>query len=243
MNPSTVGLVSGVNYSREKIISIIQRKLVIDTTRILWNIKDSVNQLKSLNKAATINNLVVLVRFADDTAFSKTTSQLDALFNDENNPSLKHYFREVSYNQLEVNSVYVNSLQGNVFSFQDSFPKSYYQPRTVNNPNGCVEERFCNLNGYCQYEESDVGIFRIDELMNRISEYINLAFDTAYNYDIDNDNTFDAITLIVSDAVVSGREMLWAHMHTIRKNSLKNKIFIDSLKVKNFILLNNVNST
>ena len=89
----------------------------------------------------TVNNLNVFIRFADEDEFGNARSYYDSYFNNENGPSMKHYFSEVSYDMLTVNTIHypISSMDSNL-SYQDQYPRSYYQPyNAVTNPEGYTD--------------------------------------------------------------------------------------------------------
>jgi hypothetical protein len=100
---------------------------------------------KDAPTTGTINNLCVFIRFSDESEsiFNRQRSFYDAFFNKADGPSLGHYFNEVSYEKLTVNSVYyphVDDFTTNL-SFQDTYARSYYKPyNATSNPNGYAND-------------------------------------------------------------------------------------------------------
>ena len=85
----------------------------------------------------TINNINIFIRFADENEFNTPRWQMDELFNKPEGPSLSHFYDEVSYSQMEVNTHHfpVCDMSTNL-SYQDAHPRSYYQPyNSQTNPN------------------------------------------------------------------------------------------------------------
>jgi len=95
---------------------------------------------KDAPTSGTIQNLNIFIRFSDEDEFTETRSHFDALYNDEENPSLIHYYREVSYNVLDVYTSHYPTTDSDInISYQDSHPRSYYKPYSSSNPNGYQE--------------------------------------------------------------------------------------------------------
>ncbi len=71
----------------------------------------------------TINNINIFIRFADEAEFGTPRSVMDEPFNKPDGPSLSHYYDEVSYSQLEVNTHHypVCDMSTNL-SYQDLYP-------------------------------------------------------------------------------------------------------------------------
>jgi len=57
-------------------------------------------------QTGTLNNIVIYIRFSDDTEFTVTRASYDNKFNAPGSVSLYNYFKEVSYNQLSIVSTH-----------------------------------------------------------------------------------------------------------------------------------------
>ena len=88
--------------------------------------------------SGTVSQINVFIRFADDPEFPEPRSYYDAVFQTENDePSLRHYFWEVSYNTLLVNTYHYPGTFGvNNTAYVDQYNRSYYQPYSGANPDG-----------------------------------------------------------------------------------------------------------
>ncbi|MDV7396982.1 hypothetical protein RZS08_36625, partial [Arthrospira platensis SPKY1] len=88
----------------------------------------------------TLNNIVIYIRFSDQEEFTSDTIVNWNRFNEtgSNTSSVLEYFREVSYNKLDVPSTFYPVSPDNIVrSYQDSFPRAYYMPyNAVTNPEG-----------------------------------------------------------------------------------------------------------
>ena len=76
-----------------------------------------------------INNINIFIRFAEESEFGTSRSVMDVPFNKPDGPSMSHFYDEVSYSQLEVNTYHfpLCDMSTNL-SYQDQYPRSYYQP-------------------------------------------------------------------------------------------------------------------
>ena len=78
------------------------------------NLDESLNG-RDAPSTGTVSQINVFIRFADDPEFSQPRSYYDAVFQTDNDePSLKHYFWEVSYNNLLVNTYHYPGTLGGV---------------------------------------------------------------------------------------------------------------------------------
>ena len=95
-DPSNYGLQPGYAVSFE----IYQRQKEFYELNLDINL-----DVRDAPSTGTVNQINVFIRFADDPEFSEPRSYFDAVFQTDNDePSLKHYFWEVSYNNLLVNT-------------------------------------------------------------------------------------------------------------------------------------------
>ena len=67
----------------------------------------------------TINNINIFIRFNDELEFRLECNEYDDPFNKINGPSLSHYYDEVSYGLLEVNTHHFPSCGSEELSYQD----------------------------------------------------------------------------------------------------------------------------
>jgi len=93
-----------------------------------------------------INSLSIFIRFSNQTEFTTPRSTFDPKFNSTTAASLKTYYREASYNQLEINTHFFPGcdLSTNV-SYADSHPRGYYSPYSGSNTIGYQSVREARL--------------------------------------------------------------------------------------------------
>jgi M6 family metalloprotease-like protein len=148
-----------------------------------------------------MNNLVVYIKFSDDTEFTTTRQTFDNRFNPASGSSLKSYFSEVSYNQLTISSTHYPECAMNTnFSYKDTHPRGYFQPYIAStNPNG--------------YQNDDQRTIREHQLLRDAIEWINLNSPVAgaLNIDSDNDGLVDNISFIIRGSSTAWSSLLWAH--------------------------------
>jgi len=149
----------------------------------------------------TLNNIVVFIRFADQTEFPDPRSVFDDRFNaDEDGvESMYSYYKEVSYNTLEINSSSypVSSLDTNV-SYQDSHPRGYFMPyNATTNPEG--------------YSGSGQSTTREHQLLADAIASIEAQVPTDLDIDGDNDGNVDNVCFIIRGGNGAWADLLWAH--------------------------------
>lgn len=155
----------------------------------------------------TINNIVIFVRFADDTPISTGFNTINAMFNDSSANAISQYkyFREVSYGQLSMVTYYYPAPNGNtVISVQDSFPRSYYCPyNATTNPQG--------------YQTDQQRATREFDMIERAVNWVNAnsPIPTSLNIDYNNDQEVDNIVFVVKGTYTGWSELLWPHKWSV----------------------------
>lgn len=150
-----------------------------------------------------LNNIVIYIRFSDQTEFSRDTIVNYMRFNDDtsNASSVLNYFREVSYEQLSVHSTFYPVPETNIIrSYQDDKPRAYYMPyNSVTNPEG-----YQNDNQRTQREHTLLAnaVIWINE-HSPVPEYIDL--------DYNNDGYVDNVVFIIRGAPTAWSTLLWPH--------------------------------
>ncbi len=149
----------------------------------------------------TTNNLVIYIKFSDDSEFSSTRQYFDDKFNPETGVSLKSYFREVSYNLLTISSTHYPACPMTVnLSYTDTHPRSYFEPyNATTNPGG--------------YSNESERTIREHTLLKDAIDWINVnsPVPSGLNIDGDNDGNIDNICFNVRGNNGAWAALLWAH--------------------------------
>jgi len=201
ISPKSVNLTPHINISGEKIREKVN-EFIRNTPQ------EEVLQgagTQSRGATGTINNIVVYIRFADDTEFLINQSTYTTMFNGTNNgdESMRNYFNEVSYNQLDIVSYFYPANNGTtILSYQDSYNKNYYCPyNATNNPSG--------YNGSTQQREREQAL-----LYNAI-DYIKNQVPSSLNIDYNNDGNVDNVCFIIRGGPTDWNTLLWPHKGTL----------------------------
>ena len=188
-DPSSVGLekwakISGKEYEKRK---------------QLFNSSPGMTALTPHSGA--LNNLVVFIRFSDDSEFVDDRQFFDSKFNTQPGISLKSYYDEVSYNQLLIDATYYPAcLMNSNLSYQDTHPRSYFQPyNTTTNQNGYVDNNDRTL--------------REHALLRDAINWINIhsPVPSNLNIDIDADGFVDNVSFIIRGSNTGWSSLLWSH--------------------------------
>jgi len=148
----------------------------------------------------TLNNLNVFIRFEDDNEFQNTRSYYDIPFNLEEGPSMYHYFKEVSYEMLTVNTVHYPDCEmfEQSISYQDEFPRGYYSTyNEINNPIG--------------YQNDEERTDREHKLLKNAIEYIANQVPEDLDIDANDDGFVDNVTFLAKGSPGAWADLLWPH--------------------------------
>ncbi len=174
-----------------------------------------------VNSTGIFNNIVIYIRFAGETEITETRNSYDTKLNNSSGNSLKSYFKEVSYNQLTINSTHYPECpnpQTSNLSYQDIYPRSYYQPYdAVSNPNGY------NSNQRTEREH---------KLLKNAIDWINInsPIPNTLNIDNDNDGMVDNVCFMIKGNSDAWANLLWAH----RWYLFAEEAFINGKRVMDF---------
>ncbi|HNX86415.1 MAG TPA: M6 family metalloprotease domain-containing protein [Bacteroidales bacterium] len=149
----------------------------------------------------TLNNLVIYIRFNDDTEFPTPRQNFDNLFNPETGNTLKSYYRDVSYDLLTISSSHYPACDMSVsLSYKDTHNRGYFQPyNATTNPSG--------------YSNDEQRRIREHNLLKDAVNWINANSPVPgdLNIDGDNDGSVDNVCFIIRGVNGAWAELLWAH--------------------------------
>ena len=159
----------------------------------------STRETRDAPTSGTISQLNVFIRFADDPEFIFPRSHYDVVFQtDEDESSMRHYFYEVSYNTLTVNTYHFPETVGDFnASYQDPQPRSYYEPYSGSNPNG--------------YQNSTERTEREHTLLANALNSIADQVSPIYDIDANDDGYVDAVSFVIYGGPGDWADLLWPH--------------------------------
>ncbi|MFZ4402284.1 MAG: M6 family metalloprotease domain-containing protein, partial [Bacteroidales bacterium] len=217
VNPARVGLKKWAKISKAE----YQRKY-----DAMFAYKFESNKNTGPNKAphsGIMNNIVVYIRFSDDTEFTTTRQVYEDKFNPSTGVSLKSYYKEVSYNNLTINSTHYPDCELSTnLSYQDSHSRNYFLPyNATTNPIG--------YNGGGNGEERRI---REHQLLVDAINWINInsPVHSSLNIDGDGDDNVDNVCFIIKGSSGGWNDLLWAHRWTL----FSQNIYINGKKVYDY---------
>jgi M6 family metalloprotease-like protein len=153
----------------------------------------------------TINNLVVYVRFSDQTDFAQALVDSTAVsFNSITSgaDSMRNYYAEASYGQLTVSSTFYPGSTPGIYSYQDAHPRAYYMPYdAMTNPGG--------------YPDENERRIREHALLRTAVNAIAAEVPAGLNIDGDSDGSIDNICFIVRGEPTAWSTLLWPHQWSL----------------------------
>ncbi|NWG00805.1 MAG: M6 family metalloprotease domain-containing protein [Thermoanaerobaculaceae bacterium] len=148
---------------------------------------------------STLTNLVIFVRFADQTEFPTSLATYEQIHNAPEGNSVYAYFKEASYGRTLVSSAFFPVSTGSaVVSYQDPNPRGYYLPK----------HPIFNSQGY---EGDDQRVDREMTLIANAVAAIAPQVPPSLPIDTNSDGRVDLVTLIVRGSADSSGDILWPH--------------------------------
>jgi M6 family metalloprotease-like protein len=160
---------------------------------------------KAPNNTGVLNAVTIYIRFADDAEFLQ-----EDVFNQHNNfdgadYSLRNYFKQASYNQLDVRTTHIPANNtATISSYRDNNLRNYYRPYNATT----------NTIGYRNDEDHRV---REWTLLRNAINWVRTNHPIPDNIDIDRnkDGVADLVCFIIKGNADGWNDMLWAHKWTL----------------------------
>ena len=157
-----------------------------------------------------LNNIVVFIRFSDETEWTDRQSKYETMFNGgtAGTSSLFNYYLENSYGGISVTStMYPVSGDTTVMSYQDAYPRAYYQPYdSVTNPLGYTTANRTS---------------REHTLLAAAFQSISSQIPPGLNLDSDGDGMIDNVCFVVKGSPTAWSTLLWPHAWALYTESVK----------------------
>ena len=212
LNPDSIGLEPGYADSD----ALYQEKKDFYDSHL-----NQENRLRDSPSTGTVSQINVFIRFADDPEFPQPRSYYDAVFQtDQDESSLRHYFWEVSNNNLWVDTYhYPGTFGANNTSYVDAFNRSYYQPYSGANPDG-----YQNDNERTQREHT-----LLANAINSISPSVSPLIDI----DADSDGFVDAVSFVIYGGTGDWADLLWPHRWALYSQ----EVYINGARVYDYLFM------
>ncbi len=180
-----------------------------------------------VNNTGTIQNVVIYIRFADDAEFTDNTSTYNNMFNNASGNSMYNYFREVSYNTLNITSTFYPVPSGSIVkSYQDSHNKNYFQPYDeVDNPSG--------------YQDESQKTSREHNLLKDAVDATSSEIPGGLAIDNDNDGYVDNVCFIIKGSQDEWSDLLWPHrwaLYTVTATINGKRVWDYNFQLQNFLI-------
>ncbi|MHC1703026.1 MAG: M6 family metalloprotease domain-containing protein [Tenuifilaceae bacterium] len=205
--PATKGLKPNARHSKEYIKKKREQYKVNRPGITLDNEKSSVH-IQPLKAVATLNNIVVYIKFAGETPTAEPISIWESLFNNTTIPSLSTYYLEASYNQFTINSTfYPTPSSGNVVWYTDSNNRNYYKEyNATTNPIGYDPDIESS-----NYTDTKGKTYREHNLLKNAINSVASSIPSTLNIDSNNDGYVDCISFIITGYPEGWNDLIWPH--------------------------------
>jgi M6 family metalloprotease-like protein len=208
-NPENYGIPPGLKISKEEYLQRREEKYQ----------EPALKGMSSVDNIGTLNNIVIFIRFSDQSEFTSNLSTYSSAFNGIGSTSVYEYFNEVSDNQIDVLSTFYPTPPGStVVSYQDANPRDYYSEfDATTNPIG--------YNG-----DSELRTREHTLLKNATESVAAEILATGLDFDFNNDNEVDNICYIIQGPTDGWAELLWPHKWALYSQS----VYIGALRVYDY---------
>lgn len=221
VNPGEKGLKKGIHSFDKEFFDNVTKHRKDNIGKFF--VSGGILKSASTTSSDTIQTLVIFVRFNGMSEFYDNRNYYSPFFNSTSGQSLKSYFQEASYNQLDVNSTFYPTCASNTnLSYMDTNDRSYFISSGLNGYGNSFPEREAREHG----------------LIKRAVEAIASQVPTNLNLDANNDGDIDHVCLIVQGGsldVSSGTgDILWPHRWSLYSQN----VYVNGKKVNDYTLLN-----
>jgi len=161
---------------------------------------DKTGLLSKAKAGGVYNNLVIYIRFKNEGNFTVPRTTFDEEFNSESGFSMRNYFREVSYNKLDIVSYHFPGGLTHEIIYTDSYPRNYYQLYNFST----------NPSGY--RTDSEKTQREHDLLANAVNTLATTyALPAGIDFDQNDDKIMDNVTFIIKGYPEGWDDLLWPH--------------------------------
>lgn len=208
-NPQNLGLKSGLSISKEK----YNEKKENHYRYLNHNSRDAPT-------SGQINQINVFIRFADDPDFIEPRSYYNQIFQtDDDEPSLQHYFSEISENELYIRTYHFPQTTDDInIAYIDDFDRSYYQPYSSSNPNGYTDD---------QRTEREHAL--LANAIGAISSEVSPTIDIDGN----NDGYVDGVSFVIYGDPGDWATLLWPHRWALFSET----VLINNIQVYDYMFM------
>ncbi|MCK5820693.1 MAG: M6 family metalloprotease domain-containing protein [Bacteroidales bacterium] len=156
--------------------------------------------MKGMTDAPTtgqVNQLSIYISFADDSIFETPREEYFDAYRAMDKPSLRHYYHEVSYERLFVDTYhYPNSPDTINVTYISEHPRAYFMPHSAANPDG-----------YTGGQKTG----REHTLLKNAIEFVRDQIPDSLDLDANNDGNVDNVCFTIKGGTTAWSTLLWPH--------------------------------
>lgn len=179
-------------------------------------------KVKGMNDAPTtgqVNQITIYISFADDSVFSTPREAYFDAFSSMETRSLKHYYHEVSYERLFVDTYhYPNSPDTINITYVSEHPRAYFTPYSASNPQGYTDGQKAG---------------REHTLLRKACEFVDAQIPDNIDFDANNDGNIDNVSFVIKGPTTAWSDLLWPHRWSLYTQEAR----INGLLVRDYLLM------
>jgi M6 family metalloprotease-like protein len=165
---------------------------------------EDVSDARGLNPdskaSGQFNNLVIYIRFKNEGEFNVSLEGFDKMLNSTTGASMRNYFREVSYNKLDVISYHFPGGAAAGIYYTDTHSRNYYRLYNSSlNPEGYITDT----------EKTQREHELLANAVNSLSALYTLP--AGVDFDQNDDKILDNISFIIKGEPDGWNDLLWPH--------------------------------
>jgi len=172
----------------------------------------------------TVNNVVMMICFSDEdrTILNSDRQLIEGIYNTgiPGRGSMRDYIHEISGGVFQTETIFVGMDNGTALMYRDAHPRSYYQPKSVLNPDG--------------YADNDERWARERVLLRNAVASINGSnLLNGIDLDANGDGFVDSIVFVILGESVGWGNLLWPHCSALWSE----EVFLNGIRVMNYNLI------
>jgi len=173
----------------------------------------------------TLNTISILIKFSGESEFSQPRSYFNGIFNSQTGQSLSTYYKEVSYNKINIiTGIYPAVSSGNL-SYTFPKPRGYFQEYSGSNTIGYRNIREARL------REHEI----LDSAVTAMLPQINDTLDVDFN----DDGLVDNVMFIIKGSSGAWGDVgLWAHSGALDSYDVRingSRVYHYSIQMETYI--------
>lgn len=166
-----------------------------------------------------VNQITIYISFADDSVYQTPRQNYFDAFSSMETHSLKHYYHEVSYGRLFVDTYHYPESPDTInITYVSEHPRAYFMPYSASNPQGYAEGQRAG---------------REHTLLRKACEFVDSQIPDSIDFDANNDGNIDNVSFVIKGPTAGWSDLLWPHRWSLYTQDAR----INGLRVRDYLLM------